>query len=278
MRALDAGADGVIVPMVNSADDARLAVAASKYPPLGIRSWGPVRSAMARPGFNPAVGNEQTVCIVMIETVEAYDDLEAILDVSGVGRRLRRTERPRDLALGVERRRRNLGGGCRDDASGSRRSAPGAGSPRAPPAPTARTRSAGSRPATRCSRSSRTRRCSAKECGRSWPRPGGHEARRHHHRNPAARLRGRPRPCPGARSRNDRAGLRRLPLEEVRRPGRAARERRLADAVARGIRGALARYQRTRRARRPAVSRTPRLPAATRRSSARPASWRSVSA
>ena len=85
MRALDAGADGVIVPMVNSADDARLAVAASKYPPLGMRSWGPVRSAMARPGFNPAVGNEQTVCIVMIETVEAYDDLEAILDVPGLG-------------------------------------------------------------------------------------------------------------------------------------------------------------------------------------------------
>lgn len=85
MRALDAGAHGVIVPMVNSADDARLAVASSKYPPLGVRSWGPVRSAMAHPGFSPAVGNEQTVCIVMIETVEAYDNLEPILDVPGVG-------------------------------------------------------------------------------------------------------------------------------------------------------------------------------------------------
>ena len=84
MRALDAGADGVIVPMVNSADDARLAAAASKYPPLGVRSWGPVRSAMAQPGFDPPTGNDQTVCIVMIETVDAYDDLEAILDVPGV--------------------------------------------------------------------------------------------------------------------------------------------------------------------------------------------------
>jgi len=85
MRALDAGADGVIVPMVNTAEDARLAVASSKYPPLGIRSWGPLRSSMAQPGFDPSLGNEQTVCIVMIETVEAYENLEAILDVPGVG-------------------------------------------------------------------------------------------------------------------------------------------------------------------------------------------------
>ena len=85
MRALDAGADGVIVPMVNTPDDARLAVGASKYPPLGFRSWGPVRSTMAWPGFNPSVGNEQTVCIVMIETEEAYDNLEVILDVPGMG-------------------------------------------------------------------------------------------------------------------------------------------------------------------------------------------------
>jgi 4-hydroxy-2-oxoheptanedioate aldolase len=85
MRALDAGADCIIVPMVNTEEDARLAVAASKYPPLGYRSWGPIRSAMARPGFNPSVGNEQTVCIVMIETVEAYENLGAILDVPGVG-------------------------------------------------------------------------------------------------------------------------------------------------------------------------------------------------
>lgn len=85
MRALDAGADGVIVPMVNTEEDARQAVASSKYPPLGYRSWGPMRSTMARPGFNPSVGNEETVCIVMIETVEAYENLEAILDMPGVG-------------------------------------------------------------------------------------------------------------------------------------------------------------------------------------------------
>ncbi len=85
MRALDAGADAVIVPMVNTAEDARLAVAASKYPPLGFRSWGPVRSAMAQPEFSPSVGNLQTVCIVMIETVEAYENLGEILDTPGIG-------------------------------------------------------------------------------------------------------------------------------------------------------------------------------------------------
>jgi 4-hydroxy-2-oxoheptanedioate aldolase len=84
MRALDAGAEGVIVPMVNTAEEARRAAAATLYPPLGIRSWGPVRSTMAQPGFNPSVGNEQSVCLVMIETVEAVANLDAILDVPGV--------------------------------------------------------------------------------------------------------------------------------------------------------------------------------------------------
>ena len=60
MRALDAGADGVIVPMVNTAEEARAAVGAMRYPPLGYRSWGPIRSAMAQPGFDTATGNAQT--------------------------------------------------------------------------------------------------------------------------------------------------------------------------------------------------------------------------
>jgi 4-hydroxy-2-oxoheptanedioate aldolase len=84
MRALDAGAEGVIVPMVNTAEDALQAAAATMYPPLGIRSWGPIRSTMAQPGFNPAIGNEQVVCLVMIETVEAYANLDSILEVKGV--------------------------------------------------------------------------------------------------------------------------------------------------------------------------------------------------
>jgi 4-hydroxy-2-oxoheptanedioate aldolase len=84
MRALDAGADGVIVPMVNTVEEAEAAVAASRYPPAGIRSFGPLRPGMAQPGFSPQTGNEQVVLLLMVETVEAFENLEAILDVPGV--------------------------------------------------------------------------------------------------------------------------------------------------------------------------------------------------
>jgi 4-hydroxy-2-oxoheptanedioate aldolase len=84
MRALDAGADGVIVPMVNSVEEATAAAAATRYPPAGFRSWGPLRSGMAQPGFDPELGNRQTVCLVMIETVEAFERLDPILGVPGV--------------------------------------------------------------------------------------------------------------------------------------------------------------------------------------------------
>jgi 4-hydroxy-2-oxoheptanedioate aldolase len=84
MRALDAGAEGVIVPMVNTAEEARQAVQAARYPPDGYRSWGPLRSGMAQPGFLPAAGNEQTLCLVMVETLEAFENLDEILDVPGV--------------------------------------------------------------------------------------------------------------------------------------------------------------------------------------------------
>lgn len=50
MHALDTGASGVIVPMVNSAEEAERAVAACRYPPAGIRSWGPTRVALGRAG------------------------------------------------------------------------------------------------------------------------------------------------------------------------------------------------------------------------------------
>jgi 4-hydroxy-2-oxoheptanedioate aldolase len=96
MRALDAGADGVIVPMVNSAAEAAQAVAATRYPPLGYRSWGPVRSLMADPAYNPAGGNERSVCIVMVETVEAFGNLEEIIAVPGVDAVL---VGPSDLAI-----------------------------------------------------------------------------------------------------------------------------------------------------------------------------------
>jgi 4-hydroxy-2-oxoheptanedioate aldolase len=96
MRALDAGADGVIVPMVNTVEDAEKAVSATRYPPHGQRSWGPLRSLMADSSFDPARGNEQSVCIVMVETLEAFENLEGILSVPGVDSVL---VGPNDLAI-----------------------------------------------------------------------------------------------------------------------------------------------------------------------------------
>lgn len=84
MRALDAGAHGVIVPMVNDVEAARAAVAACRYAPEGIRSWGPVRAALRSGATEPSEANRQVLCMVMIETVEAVENLDAILDVEGV--------------------------------------------------------------------------------------------------------------------------------------------------------------------------------------------------
>ena len=84
MKALDAGANGVVVPMVNSVEDARAAVGACRYPPAGYRSWGPIRAAFAKDGFDPAWGNQDVFCAVMIETAQALDRVDEILSVPGI--------------------------------------------------------------------------------------------------------------------------------------------------------------------------------------------------
>jgi 4-hydroxy-2-oxoheptanedioate aldolase len=96
MRALDAGADGVIVPMINSAADARTAAAACHFPPLGYRSWGPIRSTMAQRDYTPAVANEQVFCMVMVETIEAVERVDEIANTPGVHGIF---VGPRDLAI-----------------------------------------------------------------------------------------------------------------------------------------------------------------------------------
>ena len=84
MRALDAGADGVIVPMVNSAGEAEAATSACRYAPVGRRSWGPTRSALGIPDFGPEHDNARVICAVMIETVQAVAQVDEILAVPGV--------------------------------------------------------------------------------------------------------------------------------------------------------------------------------------------------
>jgi 4-hydroxy-2-oxoheptanedioate aldolase len=79
MRALDLGAAGVVVPMVSTAADAKRAAAAARYPPHGIRSFGPARNYYS-------AGSEQfePACIVMIETRQAIENLEEIASTAGV--------------------------------------------------------------------------------------------------------------------------------------------------------------------------------------------------
>lgn len=84
MKALDAGAHGIIVPMVNSADDAARAVGACRYPPDGYRSWGPIRASLAAPGYTPETGSRNAVCVIQVETAEAVDRVDDILSVPGV--------------------------------------------------------------------------------------------------------------------------------------------------------------------------------------------------
>lgn len=82
-RALDAGAAGVIVPMVNDADEAAKAVAAGRYPPAGIRSYGPMR-AQLRIGPRPADADRDTVILAMIETPGGLANVETICAVQGL--------------------------------------------------------------------------------------------------------------------------------------------------------------------------------------------------
>lgn len=83
-RALDLGAYGIIVPLVNNAAEAQAAVRAAKYPTLGNRSFGPVRAAVYAGGDYFGGANEQTSLIVMIETKEGVDNAQEILAVEGV--------------------------------------------------------------------------------------------------------------------------------------------------------------------------------------------------
>jgi 4-hydroxy-2-oxoheptanedioate aldolase len=82
-RALDAGATGVIVPLVDSADDVARAVRAAKYPPVGVRSFGPMRASL-RIGPVPADSNAATVVLAMIETPLGLQNVAEICATPGL--------------------------------------------------------------------------------------------------------------------------------------------------------------------------------------------------
>jgi 4-hydroxy-2-oxoheptanedioate aldolase len=98
MKALDAGAMGIICPMINNAEEARHFVSCMRYPPHGQRSFGPTRAAVAMPGYGVAM-NDQVLAFAMIETADGVANLEAIASTPGldgfyVG--------PADLTLGTQ--------------------------------------------------------------------------------------------------------------------------------------------------------------------------------
>lgn len=98
MKALDAGAMGIICPMINSRAEAEQFVSYMRYPPQGQRSFGPTRAGFAMPGYGTQM-NDEVLALAMIETQGGVDNLEEIAATPGldgiyVG--------PADLTLGTQ--------------------------------------------------------------------------------------------------------------------------------------------------------------------------------
>lgn len=85
-KALDIGCDGIIIPQVNTIEDAQKAVAAAKYPPQGTRSVGIGRAQRYGITFNEYVrtANDSVAVIIQIEHKVAVDNLDQILSVKGI--------------------------------------------------------------------------------------------------------------------------------------------------------------------------------------------------
>ena len=84
MKSLDAGAYGIICPMVNTREEAQKLVAYTHYAPRGTRSFGPVRALYYGGPDYPERANDTIVSFAMIETAQALDNLDAILSVEGL--------------------------------------------------------------------------------------------------------------------------------------------------------------------------------------------------
>ena len=100
MRWLDAGAYGLICPMISTRAEAEAFVAACRYPPLGNRSFGPSRGLLYGGADYAAKANQEILVLGMIETREGLDNLDAIVATPGldgiyIG--------PNDLALALGR-------------------------------------------------------------------------------------------------------------------------------------------------------------------------------
>ncbi len=98
MKALDAGAYGIICPMINTGEEAAQFVSSMRYPPRGARSFGPTRVSFAAGANYPSEANDEMLAIAMIETADGVANAAEIattpgLDAIYIG--------PSDLTLGV---------------------------------------------------------------------------------------------------------------------------------------------------------------------------------
>ncbi|MCY3877827.1 MAG: aldolase/citrate lyase family protein [Rhodobacteraceae bacterium] len=98
MKSLDAGALGVICPMINNRAQAETLVSYMRYPPLGMRSFGPTRALVSAGADYASKANDSVVCLAMVETAEAFENLQEIVTTRGldgiyIG--------PSDLAIGL---------------------------------------------------------------------------------------------------------------------------------------------------------------------------------
>jgi len=102
MKALDAGAYGIICPMINTAQEAARLVSYMRYPPNGVRSFGPTRVTFSAGADYGQQADQEVLCLAMIETAEAMKNLDAIVATKGldgvyIG--------PADLTLGLTGRK-----------------------------------------------------------------------------------------------------------------------------------------------------------------------------
>ena len=84
MKTLDAGAQGLICPMVNTREDAQRLVQYTRYAPQGGRSFGPVRAGLVHGADYAEKANDNVAVFAMIETRQALDNLDAICSVEGI--------------------------------------------------------------------------------------------------------------------------------------------------------------------------------------------------
>lgn len=84
MRMLDAGAYGIICPMINTRAECEAFVSACRYPPQGTRSYGPTRARIFAGDDYPEHANDEVLTMAMVETKEALSNLEEIASVPGL--------------------------------------------------------------------------------------------------------------------------------------------------------------------------------------------------